>query len=381
MNMPIYMDYAATTPVDPQVAAKMMSCLTQDGIFGNPASRSHSYGWLAAEEVDKARCDIADLIGADHREIIFTSGATESDNMALKGCAFANAAKGRHIITSAIEHKAVLDTCHFLETQGFRVTYLKPRKDGIIQPQQVEDALEPDTILVSIMQVNNELGSINDIASIGSLCRSRGIIFHSDAAQSLGKVAIDVKQMPVDLLSLSAHKIYGPKGIGAIYIRRSPDVKVAPLIHGGGHERGYRSGTLATHQIVGMGQACLLARQAFTTDVPRISTLRDELERKLLTLPGVSINGSRTSRVCGLLNVSFAGVDGDVLISSLKDVAVSSGSACTSASVEPSYVLTAIGLSRELAYSSIRFSLGRFTTLAEIDLVFKTLIRVLSALR
>lgn len=381
MNNPIYLDYAATTPVDEQVAEKMCRCLTREGTFGNPASRSHSYGWMAAELVDIARNQVADLIGADSREIIFTSGATECDNMAIKGVALAHRSKGCHIITSAIEHKAVLDTCHYLESIGYRVTYLKPRKDGLITTQMVADAMEPDTILVSLMHVNNEIGTVTDIKSVGEMCRERGVIFHTDAAQSLGKEQIDVSSIPVDLISMSGHKIYGPKGIGALYIRRQPQVDLIPLIHGGGHERGFRSGTLATHQIVGMGEACRILKENFTAETTRIRELRDRLKKKLLSLPGTSLNGSEEQRVCCNLNISFAGVDGDTFISSLPNLAVSSGSACTSASVEPSYVLTSIGVRRDLAYSSIRFSLGRYTTVEEVDETFRIITRALSALR
>jgi cysteine desulfurase len=375
------MDYAATTPVDQRVAEKMAECLTMDGVFGNPASKTHSYGWMAAELVDIARTQIADLIGADHREIIFTSGATESDNTAIKGTAAALSDRGNHIITSSVEHKAVIDTCRFLETRGFQVTYLKPDKTGAVSPQQVEEAVTDKTILVSIMHVNNEVGTVNDIAGISQVCRNHGILLHSDAAQSLGKEKIDVSELGVDMLSLSAHKIYGPKGIGALYIRRSPDVKPVPLMHGGGHERGFRSGTLPTHQIVGMGEACRILSECFDEETSRIRKLRDELQRKLLTLPKVRLNGGGDHRVCGILNLNFGGVDGEMLISNLKDVAVSTGSACTSASVEPSYVLTQIGVPRELAYSSIRFSLGRFTRSEDVDFVFRAVTRVLAALR
>lgn len=381
MQNPIYLDYAATTPVDERVAAKMCECLTKEGTFGNPASRSHSYGWMAAEVVDIARNQIADLISADSREIIFTSGATECDNMAIKGVAEAYRSKGNHIITSQIEHKAVLDTCHYLEDKGFKVTYLQPRKDGLIIPDMVKDAITPETILVSLMHVNNEIGTITDIHAISNICRESGIIFHTDAAQSLGKVNIDVSNSPIDLISMSGHKIYGPKGIGALYIRRQPKVDLVPIIHGGGHERGFRSGTLATHQIAGMGEACRILKDVFIEENSRILELRNSLMKKLLSLPGVSVNGSVDQRVACNLNLSFAGVDGDTLIASLNDIAVSSGSACTSASVEPSYVLTAIGVKRELAYSSIRFSLGRYTTKQDVDFTFRTLTRTLATLR
>ena len=375
------MDYAATTPVDRRVAEKMFECLTADGNFGNPASRSHRYAWLAAEAVDIARNQIADLIGADPREIIFTSGATECDNMALKGVAFAAKDRGNHIITSRIEHKAVLDTCRYLETQGFEVTYLQPDRNGIISPQSVADALTDRTILVSLMHVNNEIGTVCDIETVGEICHERNILFHSDAAQSLGKEPIDVNRQHLDLLSMSGHKIYGPKGIGAMYVRRQPKVDLVPVIHGGGHERGYRSGTLPTHQIVGMGEACAILAENFAEETARIRTLRDKLLKKLLTLPGVTVNGTMEHRVCGNLNVSFSGVDGDTFLSSLTDLAVSSGSACTSASMEPSYVLTSIGVPRDLAYSSIRFSLGRFTEEEDLNRAFMAVTKSLAALR
>lgn len=381
MSSTIYLDYSATTPVDKRVAEKMMKCLTIDGTFGNPASRTHSFGWLAAEMVDIARNQISELIKADSREIIFTSGATESDNLALIGVAFANKSKGNHIITSMIEHKAILDTCKYLEKQGFEVTYIKPNKLGMITPDMVEKSIKPTTILVSLMHVNNEIGTITDIKTIGDICHRQGILFHSDAAQSLGKVNIDVNDMNIDLLSMSGHKIYGPKGIGAIYIRRQPKIDVDPIIHGGGHERGYRSGTLPTHQIVGMGAAAEILANEMKEENERIKSLRDSLAKKVLTLPGTTINGDMENRVCGNLNVSFKGVDGETLISSLQGIAVSSGSACTSASIEPSYVLTSIGVSRELAYSSIRFSVGRYTTQNDINETFKILTRTLSALR
>lgn len=377
------MDYAATTPVDPAVAAVMGRFLTMDGIFGNPASRSHVYGWEAAEAVDQARCQVADLIGADHREIIFTSGATEADNTAVKGAALARRAlDGRdHVVTSAIEHKAVLDPCRYLESLGFSVTYLRPGRQGVISPDQVLEALTDRTALVSLMHVNNETGAVNDIAAVARICRERGILLHADCAQSLGREKIDVGTCWADLVSLSAHKIYGPKGVGALYVRRSPEVKIEPLIHGGGHERGFRSGTLPTHQIAGMGEACRLAAERFAQDTARIRELRDTLERKLMTLPGVTLNGPRDGRVCGILNLSFAGVEGETLLASLKDVAVSSGSACNSASVEPSYVLTAMGVPRDLAHASLRFSLGRFSTPDEVDCVFRAVTRMVAALR
>ena len=367
MRLPVYLDYAATTPVDPAVAAEMAKYLTIDGVFGNPASKSHRYGWEAAEAVDEARNNIASLINADSREIIFTSGASESDNLALKGTALANQGKKKHIIVNALEHKAILDTADFLERQGFEVTRLNPGPSGVFNPEDVEKAIRPDTFLVSIMHVNNEIGSVQDLKALAAVCHKHGVLFHSDAAQSAGKERIDVRDMDIDLMSLSSHKVYGPKGIGAIFIRRMPKVDLVPLIHGGGHERGYRSGTLATHQIVGMGEAFRLAKENFDTEIPRLRALRDRLWAGIQKVGGVRVNGSMEHRVATNLNVSFEGVDGDMLMVSLRNLAVSTGSACTSASVEPSYVLRAIGVSRELAYASIRFSLGRFTTEEEID--------------
>ena len=367
MRLPVYLDYAATTPVDPAVAAEMAKYLTIDGVFGNPASKSHRYGWEAAEAVDEARNNIAALINADSREIIFTSGASESDNLALKGTALANQGKKKHIIVNALEHKAILDTADFLERQGFEVTRLNPGPSGVFNPEDVEKAIRPDTFLVSIMHVNNEIGSVQDLKALAAVCHKHGVLFHSDAAQSAGKERIDVRDMDIDLMSLSSHKVYGPKGIGAIFIRRMPKVDLVPLIHGGGHERGYRSGTLATHQIVGLGEAFRLAKENFDTEIPRLRALRDRLWAGIQKVGGVRVNGSMEHRVATNLNVSFDGVDGDMLMVSLRNLAVSTGSACTSASVEPSYVLRAIGVSRELAHASIRFSLGRFTTEEEID--------------
>ena len=367
MRLPVYLDYAATTPVDPAVAAEMAKYLTIDGVFGNPASKSHRYGWEAAEAVDEARNNIAALINADSREIIFTSGASESDNLALKGTALANQGKKKHIIVNALEHKAILDTADFLERQGFEVTRLNPGPSGVFNPEDVEKAIRPDTFLVSIMHVNNEIGAVQDLKALAAVCHKHGVLFHSDAAQSAGKERIDVRDMDIDLMSLSAHKGSGPKGIAAIVIRRRPKVARVPLIHGGGHERGYRSGTLATHQIVGMGEAFRLAKENFDTEIPRLRALRDRLWAGIQKVGGVRVNGSMEHRVATNLNVSFEGVDGDMLMVSLRNLAVSTGSACTSASVEPSYVLRAIGVSRELAHASIRFSLGRFTTEEEID--------------
>ncbi len=367
MKLPIYLDYSATCPADPRVAEKMMQCLTLDGNFGNPASRSHRFGWQAEEAVDEARNHVADLIGADPREIVFTSGATESNNLAIKGAAHFYVKQGKHIITCKTEHKAVLDTCRHLESEGYEVTYLEPQSDGLLTLQQIEAAMRPDTILVSIMHVNNEIGVVQDVAAIGELCRARKILFHVDAAQSAGKVAIDVDAMKIDLLSLSAHKVYGPKGIGALYVRRKPRVRLEAQMHGGGHERGMRSGTLATHQIVGMGEAFRIAKEEMVDESVRIQALRDRLYDGLKDIEQVFVNGSMEHRVAGNLNISFAYVEGESLMMALKDLAVSSGSACTSASLEPSYVLRALGLNDELAHSSIRFSIGRFTTEEEVD--------------
>lgn len=367
MKLPIYLDYSATTPVDPRVAEKMAECLTNTGNFGNPASRSHSFGWQAEAAVEEARGHVAALLNADPREIVWTSGATESDNLAIKGCAHFNQKKGKHIITSKIEHKAVLDTCRQLEREGFEVTYLNPDAEGIIQPEMVEEAIREDTTVVSLMHVNNEIGTINDIASIGEICRRHKVFFHVDAAQSAGKVDIDVETMKVDMLSMSAHKIYGPKGIGALYVRRKPRVRIEAQMHGGGHERGMRSGTLPTHQIVGMGEAFRIAKEDMAEDNKHTLALRNRLWDGISDMEEVHVNGSLKQRVSGNLNVSFSFVEGESLIMALKDLAVSSGSACTSASLEPSYVLRALGLDDEQAHSSIRFSIGRFTTEEEID--------------
>lgn len=367
MKLPIYFDNAATTPVDPRVAAKMAECLTTEGVYGNPASRSHAFGWQAEELVEDARRQVADLINADPREIVWTSGATESDNLAIKGCAQFNQRRGKHIITSKIEHKAVLDTCRQLEREGFEVTYLEPNAKGIIEPQIVADAIREDTTVVSLMHVNNEVGSVNDIAAIGEICRERKVFFHVDAAQSAGKLPIDMEAMKVDMMSFSAHKIYGPKGMGALYVRRKPRVRIEAQMHGGGHERGMRSGTLATHQIVGMGEAFRIAKEEMADEVIRINALRDRLWNGLKDIEEVHLNGSAEHHVPGILNVSFNYVEGESLIMALKDLAISSGSACTSASLEPSYVLRALGLNDELAHSSLRFSIGRFTTEEEVD--------------
>lgn len=367
MKLPIYLDYAATTPADPRVASKMMQFLTLDGTFGNPASRSHRFGWQSEEAVDVARNQVAELVNADPREIVFTSGATESDNLAIKGAAHAHQARGKHIITSQTEHKAVLDSCQQLAREGFDVTYLKPAANGIISPEMLRDALRDDTILVSIMHVNNEIGVIQDIAAYGELCRERDILFHVDATQSVGKLPIDLSLLPVDLMSFSAHKLYGPKGIGALYVRRKPRVLIAAQIHGGGHERGMRSGTLPVHQIVGMGEAYRIAAEERETEMARLQRLRDRLWHGISQLPDVTLNGDLQHSAANILNLSFANVEGESLIMALKDLALSSGSACTSASLEPSYVLRALGVGEELAHSSLRFSLGRFTTEEEID--------------
>ncbi|EGR0490640.1 IscS subfamily cysteine desulfurase [Vibrio cholerae] len=375
MKLPIYLDYSATCPVDPRVAEKMVQYMTMDGTFGNPASRSHRYGWQAEEAVDTAREQIAALLNADPREIVFTSGATESDNLAIKGVAHFYNKQGKHIITSKTEHKAVLDTMRQLEREGFEVTYLDPESNGLIDLAKLEAAMCDDTILVSIMHVNNEIGVVQDIAAIGELCRSRKVVFHVDAAQSAGKVAMDVQEMKVDLISLSAHKAYGPKGIGALYVRRKPRIRLEAQMHGGGHERGFRSGTLPTHQIVGMGEAFRIAKEELQQDYDHALKLRNRLLDGIKDMEAVTINGDLDQRVPHNLNVSFAFVEGESLLMALKDLAVSSGSACTSASLEPSYVLRALGLNDELAHSSIRFSFGRFTTEAEIDYAIE-LIRV-----
>ncbi|MCP8687982.1 IscS subfamily cysteine desulfurase [Marinobacterium sedimentorum] len=381
MKLPIYLDYSATTPVDPRVAEKMIECLTMEGNFGNPASRSHLFGWKAEEAVENARRQVAELINADPREIVWTSGATESDNLAIKGAAHFYQKKGKHIITSRIEHKAVLDTARQLEREGFEVTYLDPNKEGIIEPSVVAGAIREDTILVSLMHVNNEVGTLTDIAAIGEITRAKGIIFHVDAAQSAGKVDIDMSKLKVDLMSFSAHKVYGPKGIGALYVSRKPRVRIEAQMHGGGHERGMRSGTLATHQIVGMGEAFRIAKLEMVAENERLITLRDRLLAGVKDMEEVYVNGSLTQRVPGNLNISFAFVEGESLLMSLKDLAVSSGSACTSASLEPSYVLRALGLNDEMAHSSIRFSIGRFTTEEDVDHVIQDIRGAVGKLR
>lgn len=369
ISIPIYMDYSATTPVDERVAEKMCTYLTRQGQFGNPASRSHKFGWEADDAVTEARGQVAALINADPREIVWTSGATESNNLAIKGIAHFYKKQGRHVVTLKTEHKAVLDCCRQLEREGYEVTYLDPEPNGLLDPAKLEAALREDTILVSIMHVNNEIGVIQDIAAIGELCRSRKIFFHVDAAQSAGKLPIDLQELKVDLMSFSAHKIYGPKGIGALYVRRKPRVRLEAQMHGGGHERGMRSGTLATHQIVGMGEAFRIAREVMGEEEARIRTLRDRLWDGLNGMEEVYLNGDYDQRVPGNLNVSFNFVEGESLIMALNDMAVSSGSACTSSSLEPSYVLRALGRNDELAHSSIRFTIGRYTTEEEVDYI------------
>ena len=378
---PIYMDYAATTPMDPRVAKKMMAYMTPDGEFGNPASRSHPYGWNAEAAVEEARKNVAALVNANPKEIIWTSGATESDNLAIKGAAHFYHKKGKHIITCKTEHKAVLDSCRQLEREGYEVTYLDPEPTGLIDLGKLEDAIRDDTILISIMHVNNELGVIQDIAAIGELARSKGIIFHVDAAQSAGKTKIDLSELKVDLMSFSAHKIYGPKGMGALYVRRKPRIRLEAQMHGGGHERGMRSGTLATHQIVGMGEAFRIAKEDMAKDEAHIATLRDRLYDGVRDLEEVYINGDMAHSVPNIFNISFNYVEGESLIMALKDMAVSSGSACTSASLEPSYVLRALGRNDELAHSSIRFSIGRFTTKEEVDYVISHVREAIEKLR
>ncbi|MCG5101652.1 IscS subfamily cysteine desulfurase [Pasteurella multocida subsp. multocida] len=381
MKLPIYLDYAATCPVDERVAKKMMEYLTVEGNFGNPASRSHKFGWQAEEAVDVARNHIADLIGADSREIVFTSGATESDNLAIKGAAHFYQSKGKHIITCKTEHKAVLDTCRQLEREGFEVTYLNPKSDGLIDLEELKNAMRDDTILVSIMHVNNEIGVIQDIAAIGELCRARKILFHVDATQSVGKLPINLAELKVDLMSMSSHKLYGPKGIGALYVSRKPRVRLEAIIHGGCHERGMRSGTLPVHQIVGMGEAYRICKEEMASEMPRLKALRDRLYNGLKDIEETYVNGSMEHRLDSNLNISFNYVEGESLMMALRDIAVSSGSACTSASLEPSYVLRALGLNDELAHSSIRFTLGRYTTEEEIDYTIELVKNAVAKLR
>ncbi|MBW8459615.1 MAG: IscS subfamily cysteine desulfurase [Thiobacillus sp.] len=376
----LYFDYSATTPVDPRVAARMIPYLTEH--FGNPASRSHPFGWEAEAAVEEARAQVAALVGADPKEIVFTSGATESNNLAIKGAGhFYSATKGKHIITVRTEHKAVLDTVREMERQGFEATYLNVQENGLLDPDVLRAAIRPDTVLVSVMAVNNEIGVIQDLDAIGKICREKGVIFHVDAAQATGKMPIDLKTLPVDLMSFSAHKTYGPKGIGALYVRRKPRIRLEAQMHGGGHERGMRSGTLATHQIVGMGEAFRIAKEEMATENERVRMLRDRLYTGLKDIEEVHLNGDIDQRVPHNLNVSFNFVEGESLIMAIKDLAVSSGSACTSASLEPSYVLRALGRSDELAHSSIRFSIGRFTTEEEVDYAIKLLHEKIGKLR
>lgn len=381
MKLPIYLDYAATTPVDTRVAEKMMQFLTMDGEFGNPASRSHRFGWQAEEAVEIARSQIADLINADPREIVFTSGATESINLAIKGAADFYHKKGKHLITVKTEHKATLDTMRQLEREGYEVTYLEPQPDGLITTAMLEAAIRKDTTVLSVMFVNNEIGVVQDIAAIGEFCRSKGILLHVDAAQAPGKVDIDLQALKVDLMSFSGHKVYGPKGIGALFVRRKPRIRLEAQMHGGGHERGMRSGTLPTHQIVAMGEAFRIAKLEMHDEIKRITTLRDRLLNGVKDIEQVFLNGHREQRVPHITNISFNYVEGESLIMALKDIAVSSGSACTSASLEPSYVLRALGMSDELAHSSIRFSIGRFTTEQQIDHTIKIVHQAIEKLR
>ena len=378
-QLPVYFDYAATTPVDPRVVARMLPYL--DTHFGNPASRSHRFGWAAEEAVAEARAEVAALVGCEAREIVWTSGATESNNLAIKGAAQFYKDRGRHLVTVTTEHKAVLDSMRALERDGCEVTYLPPDSTGLLDPDRFAAALRPDTVLASVMLVNNEIGVVQDIATLGALCRERGVLLHVDAAQATGKVPIDLASLPVDLMSFSAHKTYGPKGIGALYLRRQPRVRLEAQMHGGGHERGARSGTLATHQIAGMGEAFRLARLEMAADNARVAALHERLKRGLMALDAVYLNGDPVQRVPHNLNLSFAFVEGESLMMAIKDIAVSSGSACTSASLEPSYVLRALGLPDELAHSSLRLSLGRFTTEAEVDFAIAELAREVGRLR
>ncbi len=378
----VYLDYSATTPVDPRVAERMGACLLNDGAFGNPASRSHVYGWEAEELVEEARTQVARLFDADPREIVWTSGATESDNLAIKGVV--EASGGERVVTSTYEHKAVLDTCAHLESLGVEVTYVDPDDRGIVPPEAVADAIDADTAIVSIMHANNEIGVVNDIRAIGAICRERGVPFHTDAAQSVGKIDIDVQLDNIDLMSVSGHKIYGPKGIGVLFVRRHPFLPLAPQIHGGGHERGMRSGTLATHQIVGLGEACVICREELDRDNAenrRIRSLRDRLWSHLRQMPKTRLNGDEDRRLPGNLNVSFGDVDGDTLLTALDDLAVSTGSACTSATVEPSYVLKALGVPDDLAHASIRFTVGRYTTSEDVDYAARRVATTVEKLR
>lgn len=381
MNAPIYLDYAATTPVDPRVAERMVQFLTPDGVFGNPASRTHALGWQAESAVEGARRQLAQLVNCDPREIVWTSGATEADNLALKGAAMANQGRGQHIVTSLIEHKAVIDCCKWLEQRGFEVTWLTPMADGRVSLQAVEQALRDDTLMVSLMAVNNELGVINDIAAIGTMLRQRGILFHVDAAQALGKIPLDLKEMPVDMMAFSGHKLYAPKGMGALYVRRSPDVTLEAQIHGGGHERGLRSGTLATHQIVGLGEACAILSDSLHQEQATLQQLRERFLAPVMAEPGVHLHGAGAPSVPGIANLGFEGVDGESLMLALRGLAVSSGSACASASLEPSFVLKGIGVSDVLAQGSLRFSFGRFTTPEQVDQAAQQLVKALQHLR
>lgn len=380
LKLPVYLDYSATTPVDPRVAEKMIPYLCEK--FGNPASRSHAYGWEAEKAVEEARAEVARYINADPREIVWTSGATEADNLAIKGVAHFYKDKGKHLITVKTEHKAVLDSMRHLETEGFEVTYMDVEENGLLDLAKLEAAIRPDTTLVSVMAVNNEIGVIQDIAAIGEMCRRHGVLYHCDATQAVGKMDLDTEKLKIDLMSLSGHKVYGPKGIGALYVRRKPRVRIEPQIHGGGHERGMRSGTLPTHQIVGMGEAYRLARLEQAEEIKRIAALRDRLKDGIeKNIPEIVINGDMEHRVCSNLNVSFNFIEGESLMMAVKDLAVSSGSACTSASLEPSYVLKSLGRSDELAHSSIRFTLGRFTTEEEVDFAVKLLTEKVEKLR
>lgn len=380
LKLPVYLDYSATTPVDPRVAEKMIPYLCEK--FGNPASRSHAYGWEAEKAVEEARAEVARYINADPREIVWTSGATEADNLAIKGVAHFYKDKGKHLITVKTEHKAVLDSMRHLETEGFEVTYMDVEENGLLDLAKLEAAIRPDTTLVSVMAVNNEIGVIQDIAAIGEMCRRHGVLYHCDATQAVGKMDLDTEKLKIDLMSLSGHKVYGPKGIGALYVRRKPRVRIEPQIHGGGHERGMRSGTLPTHQIVGMGEAYRLARLEQVEEIKRIAALRNRLKDGIeKNIPEIVINGDMEHRVCSNLNVSFNFIEGESLMMAVKDLAVSSGSACTSASLEPSYVLKSLGRSDELAHSSIRFTLGRFTTEEEIDFAVKLLTEKVAKLR
>lgn len=381
MKLPLYMDYAASTPVDPRIAEKMMDCLTLEGNFANPASRSHIYGWKAEEAVENARRQVADLVGAETREIVWTSGATESDNLAIKGLAYQKQVQGMHIITSTVEHKAVLDTCSQLQEEGFDVTYLKPGNDGRVTVELLEAAIREDTVLVSLMHVNNEIGTINDIKALGECCAKHSISFHVDAAQSVGKVAINLNKLNVDMMSFCAHKIYGPKGVGALYVKQKPKVRIKAQIHGGGHERGMRSGTLPTHQLVGMGESFAMAGELIDQQHIELTELRDYFWSRVKELPDTTINGGLENRVPGNINVCFGEVDGEMLLLSLKDLAVSTGSACTSASLLPSYVLKEIGLTDEQAHGSLRISFGRYTTKEEVEFAAGLIIETVTKLR